>query len=86
MSPADQGNRAAANEHKYYEGKAGATAGDNRAKMQDIRRRMLNGTITYQEAKEEAQPLIDAINAHSATIAKKYNQKPMKLSFAAIMR
>ncbi len=59
---------------------------DNQAKMQDIRRRMLNGAITYEQAKAEATPLIEAINAHSAQIAKKYNQKASKLSFAAIMR
>lgn len=62
------------------------TAVENRAKMQDIRRRMLSGAITYDQAKAEAQPLIEAINAHSAAIAKKYNKRPTKLSFAAIMR
>lgn len=61
-------------------------ASDNMAKMQDIRRRMLSGKITYDEAKAEAAPLIAAINERSAAIAKKYNKRPTKLSFAAIMR
>lgn len=62
------------------------TAADNRAKMQDIRRRMLSAVITYEQAKAEAQPIIDEINARSAIIAKRHNQRPTKLSFAAIMR
>jgi hypothetical protein len=47
---------------------------------------MLNHEITYDEAKKEAQPIIDAINAKNKEIAKKYNKRPSKLSFAAIMR
>ena len=62
------------------------TATDNRLLMQDIRRRMLNGELSYDEAKTEAAPLIEAINARSAVIAKRYDQRPTKLSFAAIMR
>lgn len=63
------------------------TAAENQAKITAIRRRMLNGEITYDEAKAEAQPIIDAINERAKVIAKKYNQRPGKVvSFAAIMR
>ena len=59
---------------------------DNRQKIQDIRRRMLSGEITYDQAKAEAQPIIDQINATGAAIAKKYGKRATKLQFAAIMR
>jgi hypothetical protein len=62
------------------------TAAKNIAIIQDIRRRMLNGELTYDEAKAEAAPTIAAINAKSVEVAKKYNRKAVKLSFAAIMR
>lgn len=61
-------------------------AEQNRAKMQDIRRRMLSGKISYEQAKAEAEPIIEAINEQAKVIAKKYNQRPAKVSFAAIMR
>lgn len=47
---------------------------------------MLSGEITYDEAKAEAAPTIAAINAKEIELAKKYNRKPGKVSFAAIMR
>jgi hypothetical protein len=62
------------------------TAADNRAKMQDIRRRFVSGVISYDQAKAEAEPIIAAVNERAKEIAKKHNQRPTKLSFAAIMR
>lgn len=44
------------------------------------------GFISYAEAKEEAQPIIDAINDINITIAKKHNRKPQKFTFAGLMR
>jgi hypothetical protein len=58
----------------------------NQTDMEDIRKRMLSGVISYDQAKAEAAPIITAINAQSAIIAKKYNKRASKLSFAAIMR
>lgn len=58
----------------------------NQQAMKAIRQRMLSGQITYAQAKQEAEPLINAINAKSAEIAKKHNMKASKLNFAAIMR
>lgn len=62
------------------------TASVNRQKIQTIRRRMVNGQISYIEAKQEAQPIIDDINEKAAEIAKKYGMRPSKVSFAALMR
>lgn len=59
---------------------------NNREQMQGIRRRMLSGAITYEQAKAEATPLIEAINAQAKVIAKKHNVKASRVSFAAIMR
>lgn len=58
----------------------------NQTKIQDIRRRMLTGAISYEQAKAEAQPIIDAINAKAVEVAKRHNVKPGKLNFAAVMR
>lgn len=54
--------------------------------MQDIRRRMLRGEISYEEAKTEATPIIDEINAKAKELAKKHKVRASKVSFAAIMR
>ena len=59
---------------------------DNREKIQDIRRRLLRGAIDYEQARDEAQPIIDAINEKSAEIAKRHNMKAKKMTFAGIMR
>lgn len=58
----------------------------NIAIIHNIRRRMLNGEITYDEARTEAASTIAAINAKEIELAKKYNKKPGKISFAALMR
>lgn len=72
--------------HKSAEIKTMGTAAENIATIQDIRRRMLNGELTYDEAKAEAAPTIAAINAKEIAIAKKYNRRAGKISFAALMR
>lgn len=59
---------------------------DNREKIKDIRRRMVTGVISYEQAKLEAQPIINDINAKAKELAKKYNMKASKVSFAAMMR
>ena len=58
----------------------------NQQDIDDIRKRMVNGAITYQQAKAEAQPVIDRINMQGAIIAKKYGKRATKLQFASIMR
>jgi hypothetical protein len=63
-----------------------SNAVENQARLQDIRRRMLSHEISYDQAKAEAQPIIDDINAAANQLAKKYKMRAPKLSFAAIMR
>lgn len=63
-----------------------SNAAENRLKMQDIRRRMLRGDITYAEAKAEAEPIIEAIYEQSKIIAKKYKRRAVRLNFASLMR
>lgn len=62
------------------------TAIDNQLKIQNIRRRMLSHDITYDQAKAEAQPIIDDINTAAKRLAKRYNLPARKVSFAAMMR
>lgn len=59
---------------------------ENRDKIRDIRRRMLSGAITYAQAKAEAQPILDDIDAANAKLAKLHNARPYKASFSAMMR
>jgi polyhydroxyalkanoate synthesis regulator phasin len=58
----------------------------NQEQMKAIRQAMLRGDITYEQARVQAQPIINQINAKSKEIAKKYNMSASKVSFAAMMR
>lgn len=59
----------------------------NRERLYEIRRKMLSGEISYEQAKEQASPVIKAINEKAAEIAKKYGKRSVpRVSFAAIMR
>lgn len=62
------------------------TAADNREKLYGIRKQMLSGQITYDEAKELAAPVIEAINTKAKEIAKRHGKRPQLVSFGAIMR
>lgn len=42
--------------------------------------------ITREEAKEQIMPYIDAVNARSKELAKKYNQKPKLVNFSSYVR
>lgn len=46
----------------------------------------LVGAITYEECKERVMPYIDKVNQRSVELAKKYNQKPRKITFKGFMR
>ena len=59
---------------------------DNQQKIASIRNRMLNGTLSYEQAKAEAQPIINDINATAAQLARKYRLPARKVSFAELMR
>ena len=51
-----------------------------------IRRDMINGILTYEEAKEKAQPIIDEMNEIARGIAKKYGKKHQDFTFSKLMR
>jgi len=51
-----------------------------------IRRDMTNGVLTYDEAKEKAQPIIDEMNEIARGIAKKYGKKHQDFTFSKLMR
>ena len=51
-----------------------------------IRRDMMNGVLTYDEAKEKAQPIIDEMNEIARGIAKKYGKKHQDFTFSKLMR
>ena len=51
-----------------------------------IRRDMMNGVLTYEEAKEKAQPIIDEMNELARGIAKKYGKKHQDFTFSKLMR
>lgn len=61
-------------------------ATNNREAIADIRRRMLSGVISYEQAQIEAKPVIDAINAKAAELAKKHKVRASKVNFAGLMR
>lgn len=44
------------------------------------------GLINREEAKEKIQPFIDAFNAKSKEVAKKYNQRPRLITLASYLR
>lgn len=59
---------------------------DERAALFDIRGRLLIGSISYDQAKSEAAPIIEAMNAKAKAIAKKHNKRFKGFSFSSIMR
>lgn len=52
----------------------------------DIRGRLLAGLITYDEAKAEAQPWLDEMNAKGEAIAKKHHKRFYPFTFTGVMR
>lgn len=59
---------------------------EQRQRLERIKARMDTGQITYQQAREEAQPIIDWVNNRAEEVAKKYGKKPIKLDFTYLMR
>lgn len=57
-----------------------------RAKINDIRARLITGVIDYDTAKAEAMPIIAEMNAKGAEIAKKYGRKFKPFTFGNLMR
>ena len=55
-------------------------------KIQEIKMRMVSGLIDYDQAKKEAQPIIDEMNRLGEGIAKKFGKKFSKFTFVNLMR
>lgn len=63
-----------------------STAGDNRAKIAEIKGKLQAGQITYDEATEQANKVLEAINAKGKEIAKKYGKRYHAISSREILR
>jgi Fe2+ or Zn2+ uptake regulation protein len=61
-------------------------ARENQLKITSIRYRLLQGLVTYDEARAEAQPVIDRMNARGAEIARKSGVKHRLFTFAVLVR
>lgn len=59
---------------------------DTLATARAIHFAMRNGQITYEEAKERTQPLLEFLNAKVVKIAQKYGVKPRKITFQDLGR
>ena len=57
-----------------------------RAKIDEIKYLLYTRQITYYQAKEKAQPIIDEMNIKGKEIAKKYNQRFKPFTFSYLMR
>jgi ribosomal protein S11 len=54
--------------------------------MNNIKMWLMTGAITYDKAKEMAEPHLEAMNRKAREIAKKYGVKPRCITFAGFMR
>lgn len=61
-------------------------AKQNREKIEAIKAQLSLGQISYAEAKEQAAPIVNAINLKAKELAKKYGMRPHLVDFAALMR
>jgi len=59
---------------------------DYRALLADIRYRMNTGSITVEEAQEEAKPLLADMNEKATAISKTYGKKHRPFTFGYLMR
>ena len=54
--------------------------------MDILKAEYFNKTITYDELKEKAKPLINAFNKKAKELAVKYDTKPKLFNLSAFMR
>ncbi|MBR5202372.1 MAG: hypothetical protein IKW45_03820 [Clostridia bacterium] len=59
---------------------------DFKNKINEIKFKLMTGQLSYYQAKELAQPIIDEMNERGKIIAKKYNQRFKPFTFASLMR
>lgn len=54
--------------------------------IQDIKYRMLTGVITYDKAREEAEPVLKHMNERGKEIARQYGARHKPITFTGVMR
>lgn len=59
---------------------------DYRLKIETIKMKMLYGLSTYEEAKAEAQPIIDEMNKKAKEIAHRHHRTHKKFTFSQLTR
>lgn len=57
-----------------------------RSQIEQLKFLLVTGRITYDEAKEMAEPIIEKMNERGKEIAKKHNQKFRPFTFTGLMR
>lgn len=57
-----------------------------RTKIEALRHKYLRGEVTLDEAKKQAQPLIDQMNAKAEKIAKEFGKRHKKFTFGYLFR
>lgn len=62
------------------------TGQELRNNLDKIRHSLASGSISYDEAKIKAQPIIEVMNNKAKEVAKQFGKKPIKFSFASLMR
>lgn len=58
----------------------------NRDEVNFIRYRLLQGLISYEQARAEAQPIIDRMNARGAEIARESGMRFRPLTLSYLLR
>jgi hypothetical protein len=52
----------------------------------DLKGRLLTGQVTYDQAIEIAQPILDEMNKKGEMIAKKYGKKYRKITYITVLK
>ena len=58
----------------------------NKQDIEEIKKALALGYISYDEAKIEAEPILSRINKKGQEIAKKYDKPYYKITFSEIIR
>ena len=55
-------------------------------KVMEVKRKLMFGNITYEQAKAELEPILNEANRKGREIAAKYSKRYNPLSFISLMR
>lgn len=72
--------------HNWDESPSTSSGEKIRYQIHQIKSALDKGLITYEEAKEQAQPIIDIMNTEGKSIAKAHGMKYKPVSFISLMR